>query len=82
MPAHHRVKSPLTISEMRSMVLGKKKAAEAKARDKVLRPVLKELAHLSSRVVAEEIERRGLGKLSYKTVTRARARLGLKGAAA
>ena len=63
-------------------VLGKKKAAEAKARDKVLRPVLKELAHLSSRVVAEEIERRGLGKLSYKTVTRARARLGLKGAAA
>ena len=63
-------------------VLGKKNAAAAKARDKVLKPVLKELAHLSSRAVAEEIERRGLGKLSYKTVTRARARLGLKGAAA
>jgi hypothetical protein len=42
-----------------------------------LKPVLQELAHLSSRAVAEEIERRGLGTLSYKTVMRARVRLGL-----
>ena len=32
---------------------------------------------LSSRAAAAEIERRGLGKLSYKTVARARVRLGL-----
>jgi hypothetical protein len=39
--------------------------------------VLRELQHLSSRAAAEEIERRGLGKLSYKTIARARVRLGL-----
>ena len=58
-------------------VLGKKKAEEAKARDEKLKPVLLELWHLSSRAAAAEIERRGLGRLSYKTITRARARLGL-----
>jgi DNA invertase Pin-like site-specific DNA recombinase len=58
-------------------VLGKRKAAEAKARDQKLKPLLLELWHLSSRNAAAEIERRGLGKLSYKTITRARARLGL-----
>ena len=40
-------------------------------------PVLRELSHLSSRAAAAEIERRGLGKLSYKTIARARVRLGL-----
>ena len=59
--------------------LAKKNADAAAARDKALKPVLQELAHLSSRAVAEEIERRGLGKLSYKTVMRARVRLGLGG---
>jgi DNA invertase Pin-like site-specific DNA recombinase len=57
--------------------LAKKNADAAAARDKALKPVLQELAHLSSRAVAEEVERRGLGKLSYKTVMRARVRLGL-----
>jgi hypothetical protein len=33
---------------------------------------------LSSRAAAAEIERRGLGKLSYKTIARARVRLGLE----
>ena len=33
---------------------------------------------ISSRNAAAEIERRGLGKLSYKTIIRARVRLGLK----
>ena len=42
-----------------------------------MEPVLQELSHLSSRAAAAEIERRGLGKLSYKTVARARVRLGL-----
>ena len=58
-------------------VLGKKNAAAAKARDEALKPVLLELWHLSSRAAAAEIERRGLGKLSYKTIARARVRLGL-----
>ena len=39
---------------------------------------LRELSHLSSRAAAAEIERRGLGKLSYKTIARARVRLGLE----
>jgi DNA invertase Pin-like site-specific DNA recombinase len=58
--------------------LARKNAAAAAARDKTLRPVLEELSHLSARAVADEIERRGLGKLSYKTVMRARARLAKK----
>jgi len=63
-------------------VLGKRNAAAAKARDKDLKPVLKELAHLSPRAVVAEMERRGLGKVSYKTIARARKRLGIeKGAA-
>jgi DNA invertase Pin-like site-specific DNA recombinase len=57
--------------------LAKNNADAAAVRDKALKPVLQELAHMSSRAVAEEIERRGLGKLSYKTVMRARVRLGL-----
>ena len=57
--------------------LAKNNADAAAARDKALKPVLQELAHLSSRAVAEEIRRRGLGNLSYKTVMRARVRLGL-----
>ena len=59
-------------------VLGKRNAAAAKARDKIIKPVLKELAHLSPRKVAAELERRGLGKFSYKTIARARLRLGIE----
>ena len=57
--------------------LAAKNAAAASDRDAELAPVLRELAHLSTRAAAAEIERRGLGKLSYKTVMRARVRLGL-----
>ena len=57
--------------------LGEENAAAAKARDEAIKPILLELWHLSSRAAAAEIERRGLGKLSYKTVARARVRLGL-----
>jgi len=58
--------------------LAAKNAAAAAARDAELEPVLKELSHLSARAAAEVIERRGLGKLSYKTIARARVRLGLE----
>jgi hypothetical protein len=62
--------------------LGRQEIADANreaaaARDAELKPILQELAHPSSRAAAAEVERRGLGKLSYKTVMRARARLGL-----
>ena len=40
-------------------------------------PILQELSHLSAQKVAE-FERRGLGKLSYRTVMRARVRLGVE----
>jgi hypothetical protein len=64
--------------------LGRQEIADANrlaaaARDAELEPVLRELAHLSSRADAAEIERRGLGKLSYKTIARARVRLGIVG---
>ena len=58
--------------------LAAKNAAAAAARDAELEPILRELSHLSSRAAAAEIERRALGKLSYKTIARARARLGLE----
>ena len=40
--------------------------------------ILQELSHLSAQKVAAEFERSGLGKLSYRTVMRARVRLGLE----
>jgi DNA invertase Pin-like site-specific DNA recombinase len=61
-----------------SKVLAERNSAAAAARDAALKPVLVELAHLSSRAVAAEIERRGLGVLSHKAVQRTRARLGLE----
>ncbi len=60
-----------------SAVLAAKNASAAAARDAELEPVLRELSQLSSRAAADEIERRGLGRFSYKTIMRARARLGL-----
>jgi DNA invertase Pin-like site-specific DNA recombinase len=48
----------------------------AAARDAEMEPVLRETANLSARAAARELEHRGLGKVSYKLVQRARARLG------
>ena len=66
----------------RGVRLGRQEIADANrdaaaARDAGLEPVLRELSRLSSRAAAAEIERRVLGKVSYRTVMRARARLGL-----
>ena len=58
--------------------LAENNRALAAARDKVIEPVLRELSHLSPQKAANEIERRGLSKMSLKTVKRARVRLGLE----
>ena len=50
----------------------------AAARDAAIEPVLRELPRLSPQKVAAEIEPRGLGRVSYKTVERPRVRLGLQ----
>ena len=76
-------KEALAAAKARGVRLGRQEIADANrdaaaARDAELEPVLRELSHLSSRAAAAEIERRGLGKLSYKTIARARVRLGLK----
>jgi len=77
-----RTKAALAAAKARGVLLGRQETSDANraaaaARDAALKPVLLELAHLPSRAVAAEIERRGLGKFSYTTVMRARARLGL-----
>ena len=77
-----RTKEALAVAKARGVRLGRQEIADANrdaaaARDAELEPVLRELSHLSSRAAAAEIERRGLGKLSYKTIARTRVRLGL-----
>src|SRR6185312_6870094 len=79
-----RTKEALQAAKARGKRLGRQETADANrlaaaARDAELEPVLRELLHLSAQKAADEIERRGLGKLSYRTITRARARLGLEG---
>jgi DNA invertase Pin-like site-specific DNA recombinase len=79
-----RTSAGLAAAKERGVRLGRQETADANrlaaaARDAELEPVLRELAHLSTRKAAEEIERRGLGKLSYKTIARARVRLGIAG---
>jgi hypothetical protein len=49
----------------------------AAERDAKIKPALRELSHLSAERAAAELERRGFGWMSYVTVHRARARLGL-----
>jgi hypothetical protein len=71
-PHNHRVAAGLAAAKARSDA--------AAARDAVLEPVLRETLHLSAQKSADEIERRGLGEISFKTVMRARVRLGLDAA--
>ncbi len=76
-------KDALQAAKARGVKLGRQETADANrlaaaARDAALEPILQELSHLSAQKVAAEFERRGLGKLSYRTVMRARVRLGLE----
>ena len=64
-----RTKEALAEAKARGVKLGRQEIADANreaaaARDAELKPILQELAHLSSRAAAAEVERRGLGKLS------------------
>jgi len=78
-----RTKEALQAARARGVKLGRQETADANrlaaaARDAALEPILQELSHLSAQKVAAEFERRGLGKLSYRTIMRARVRLGLE----
>jgi DNA invertase Pin-like site-specific DNA recombinase len=77
-----RVTAGLQAAKKRGVRLGNQALAEANReaaaeRDAAMEPAMRELAHLSTRKAAAEIERRGLGKLSHKAVARVRTRLGI-----
>jgi DNA invertase Pin-like site-specific DNA recombinase len=77
-----RTKAGLQAAKERGVRLGRQEIADANrdaaaGRDAVLEPVLQQTLHLSAQKAADEIERRGLGKVSFRTVMRARVRLGL-----
>ena len=77
-----RTAAGLQAAKLRGVKLGNRQMAEdnrlaAAERDAAMEPAMRELAHLSTRKAAAEIERRGLGKLSHKAVARVRARLGI-----
>ena len=77
-----RTSAGLQAAKQRGTKLGNQQLADANRqaaaeRDAAMEPAMRELAHLSTRKVAAEIERRGLGKLSHKAVARVRTRLGI-----
>jgi DNA invertase Pin-like site-specific DNA recombinase len=76
-----RTRDALAAAKARGVVLGNAKLAKANkaaaaARDAVVEPILRELTDLSSRDVADELERRGY-VIPWRTVHRMRQRLGL-----
>jgi DNA invertase Pin-like site-specific DNA recombinase len=80
-----RTSAGLQAAKLRGAKLGNQAIADANRlaaaeRDAAMEPAMRELAHLSTRKAAAEIERRGLGKLSHKAVARVRSRLGITGA--
>jgi DNA invertase Pin-like site-specific DNA recombinase len=77
-----RTSAGLQAAKARGVKLGRQETADANrlaaaARDAVLAPVLRETIDLSAQKAADVIEQRGLGKISLRTVMRARVRLGL-----
>jgi DNA invertase Pin-like site-specific DNA recombinase len=80
-----RTKAGLAAAKIKGVKLGNQQTADANRlaaakRDAEMEPAMRELAHLSTRKAAAEIERRGLGKLSHKAVARVRRRLGISSA--
>ncbi len=77
-----RTSAGLQAAKARGVKLGRQETADANriaaaGRDAAMEPILRETSGLSAQKAADEIERRGLGKVSYRTVMRARARLSL-----
>ena len=77
-----RTSAGLQAAKAKGVKLGNQALADANhaaalARDAAIAPAMRELAHLSTRKTAAELERRGFAKLSYKAVARARVRLGI-----
>jgi DNA invertase Pin-like site-specific DNA recombinase len=77
-----RTREALQAAKARGKKLGRQETADANrlaaaGRDAILEPVLRETIDLSAQKAADVIEQRGLGKISLRTVMRARLRLGL-----
>jgi DNA invertase Pin-like site-specific DNA recombinase len=77
-----RTKAGLAAAKLRGVKLGNQKIADAARlaagkRDAEMEPAMRDLAHLSTRKAAVELERLGFGKLSHTAVARVRSRLGI-----
>jgi DNA invertase Pin-like site-specific DNA recombinase len=77
-----RTREALAAAQARGKRLGRQETADANrlaaaGRDAVLEPILRGTLDLSAQKAADVIEQRGLGKISLRTVMRARVRLGL-----